>query len=138
MTVFGVLRVWHGALSAGDLIVFVSYTRKAHSPMRSFAREATKLTAALARADRVAEVLSADEVLLEDGRAYHGGRARGEIELDDVSLRLRRRAARAASDVSLHRRSRRARRARRPVRRRQVDARARSSPASTTRPRAPC
>ena len=51
-TVVGVIRVSHGALCPGDLIVFVSYTRKAHSPMRSFAREASKLTAALARADR--------------------------------------------------------------------------------------
>ncbi len=84
VTVFGVLRVWNGALSAGDLIVFVSYTRKAHSPLRSFAREASKLTAALARADRVAEVLSADEVL-PDGH-YRGGRARGEIVLHDVSF----------------------------------------------------
>jgi ATP-binding cassette subfamily B protein/subfamily B ATP-binding cassette protein MsbA len=84
VTVFGVLRVWHGSLSAGDLIVFVSYTRKAHSPLRSFAREASKLTAALARADRVAEVLSADEVL-PDGH-HHGGRARGEIALEDVSF----------------------------------------------------
>jgi ATP-binding cassette subfamily B protein/subfamily B ATP-binding cassette protein MsbA len=38
VTVFGVLRVAAGALTPGDLIVFVSYTRKAHSPLRSFAR----------------------------------------------------------------------------------------------------
>jgi ATP-binding cassette subfamily B protein len=84
VTVFGVLRVWNGSLSAGDLIIFVSYTRKAHSPLRSFAREASKLTAALARADRVAEVLSADDVLPEGH--YHGGRARGEVALQDVSF----------------------------------------------------
>ena len=52
--------------------------------MRSFAREASKLTAALARADRVAEILTADEVL-EDG-TYHGPRARGEITLENVSF----------------------------------------------------
>jgi ATP-binding cassette, subfamily B, bacterial len=84
VTVFGVLRVTHGELSAGDLIVFVSYTRKASSPMRSFAREAAKLTAALARADRVAEILSADEIL-EDG-SYRGPRANGEITLADVAF----------------------------------------------------
>jgi ATP-binding cassette, subfamily B, bacterial len=79
-----VLRVTHGQLSAGDLIVFVSYTRKASSPMRSFAREAAKLTAALARADRVAEILTADEIL-EDG-SYRGPRATGEITLDAVGF----------------------------------------------------
>ena len=52
--VVGVLRVAHGAISPGELIVFVSYTRKAHNPMRSIARETTKVAAAMAqgRADR--------------------------------------------------------------------------------------
>jgi len=97
VTVVGVLRVSHGALSPGDLIVFVSYTRKASSPMRSFAREAAKLTAALARADRVAEVLTEDDVL-QDG-TYHGPRARGAIELRDVSFAYGDRHA--VHDVSL-------------------------------------
>jgi ATP-binding cassette subfamily B protein len=86
VTVFGVLRVAKGELSAGDLIVFVSYTRKASSPMRSFAREASKLTAALARADRIAEILSTDEVIEDKPGAYAGPRARGEIELQNVSF----------------------------------------------------
>jgi ATP-binding cassette subfamily B protein len=84
VTVFGVIRVSKGELSAGDLIVFVSYTRKASSPMRSFAREASKLTAALARADRIAEILRTDE-MLADG-SYRGPRARGEVELHDVTF----------------------------------------------------
>jgi ATP-binding cassette subfamily B protein len=86
VTVFGVLRVAKGELSAGDLIVFVSYTRKASSPMRSFAREASKLTAALARADRIAEILSTDEVIEDKPGAYRGPRASGEIELQNVSF----------------------------------------------------
>jgi ABC-type multidrug transport system fused ATPase/permease subunit len=86
VTVFGVLRVAKGELSAGDLIVFVSYTRKASSPMRSFAREASKLTAALARADRIAEILSTDEVIEDKPGAYNGPRASGEIELQNVSF----------------------------------------------------
>jgi ATP-binding cassette subfamily B protein len=86
VTIAGVFRVAKGQLSAGDLIVFVSYTRKAHSPMRSFAREASKLTAALARADRVAEILTEDDLLEEKPDAYTGGRATGEIELHNVSF----------------------------------------------------
>jgi ATP-binding cassette subfamily B protein len=86
VTVFGALRVAKGELSAGDLIVFVSYTRKASSPMRSFAREASKLTAALARADRIAEILSTDEVIEDKPGAYRGPRASGEIELQNVSF----------------------------------------------------
>jgi ABC-type multidrug transport system fused ATPase/permease subunit len=84
VTVFGVIRVSKGELSTGDLIVFVSYTRKASSPMRSFAREASKLTAALARADRIAEILAADD-FLTDG-TYRGPRATGAIELEAVTF----------------------------------------------------
>jgi ABC-type multidrug transport system fused ATPase/permease subunit len=85
--VVGVLRVAAGALSPGDLIVFVSYTRKAHNPLRSLAREATKVAAAMARAERIAEILSSDEVLSEPPDAHRGGRAQGAIELQDVSFR---------------------------------------------------
>ena len=84
--VFGVVRVAAGALSPGDLIVFVSYTRKAHSPLRSLAREAAKVAAAMARAERVAEVLAADEVLEDRPGAHRGGRAGGEVELEHVSF----------------------------------------------------
>ena len=120
--VVGVLRVAHGALSPGELIVFVSYTRKAHNPLRRMARETTKAAAAMARMERLAEVLAADEVLEErpgrPPRAARGGgaRARGRV------VRLHAVAARAAR-ADAGGRARRARRGDGPVRRRQVDAR---------------
>jgi ATP-binding cassette subfamily B protein len=86
VTVFGVVRVSKGELSAGDLIIFVSYTRKASSPMRSFAREASKLTAALARADRIAEILATDEVIEDKPGGYSGPPAHGAIALEHVSF----------------------------------------------------
>ena len=75
--VVGVLRVADGALSPGELIVFVSYTRKAHNPLRRMARETTKVAAAMARMERLADILGADEVLEERRGAHRGGRARG-------------------------------------------------------------
>ena len=100
VTVFGVIRVSKGDLCVGELVVFVSYTRKASSPMRSFAREAAKLTAALARADRIAEVLTEDDLIEDRPHAYRGGRARGELELEHVSFQYA--AERAAlQDVSI-------------------------------------
>jgi ATP-binding cassette, subfamily B, bacterial len=85
--VFGVLRVAAGAIGPGELIVVVSYARRAHGPMRSLAREATKIAAAMARAERVAELLAEDEVLEERPGAYRGGRAAGAVALEDVSFR---------------------------------------------------
>jgi ATP-binding cassette subfamily B protein len=86
VTVFGVIRVSKGELSVGDLIIFVSYTRKASSPLRSFAREATKLAAAMARAERIAELLSTDDVIEERPHAYHGPRATGDVVVEHVSF----------------------------------------------------
>ena len=120
--VVGVLRVAHGALSPGELIVFVSYTRKAHNPLRRMARETTKVAAAMARMERLAEILGADEVLEERPGAYRGGRAAGAVALERRVVRLRRVAARAAR-AHARRRGRRARRRHGPVGRRQVDAR---------------
>ena len=84
--VVGVLRVASGALTPGGLLVFVSYARKAHSPLRELAREATKVARAMARAERIGELLAADELLEERPGAYHGGRARGDVALDGVSF----------------------------------------------------
>jgi ABC-type multidrug transport system fused ATPase/permease subunit len=82
--VAGVLSVARGALSPGELIVFVSYTRKAHNPLRRMARETTKVAAAMARMERIAEILAAEDVLEERPGAYRGGRAAGEVALEDV------------------------------------------------------
>jgi ATP-binding cassette subfamily B protein len=84
--VVGAMRVAAGAIGPGELIVFVSYTRKAHGPIRSIAREATKVAAAMARAERVADLLAEDELLEERPDAYRGGRARGDVALEDVSF----------------------------------------------------
>jgi ATP-binding cassette subfamily B protein len=84
--VVGVMRVAAGAIGPGELIVFVSYTRKAHAPLRSLARESAKVAAALARAERVADVLAADDVLEERPGAYRGGRATGDVALERVSF----------------------------------------------------
>ena len=123
--VAGVLSVAHGALSPGELIVFVSYTRKAHNPMRSMAREVTKIAAGMARADRVAELLAEDDMLGERPNAYRGGRGRARRR----RVRLRRRpAGPAGTDAA--RQCGRARGGDGPVGRRQVDARgARRAPA---------
>src|SRR5215208_6927055 len=82
--VIGAVRVSHGAISPGELLVFASYTRKAQSPLRSFARELTKVAATMAKADRVAELLASDDVL-PDGD-HRGDRAGGEVRLDGVSF----------------------------------------------------
>jgi ATP-binding cassette, subfamily B, bacterial len=82
--VVGVLRVAAGALSPGDLIVFASYSRRLYRPLRDIARQASRVSRAMARAERIAELLGADEALEERPHAVAPGRARGELALEEV------------------------------------------------------
>jgi ABC-type transport system involved in Fe-S cluster assembly fused permease/ATPase subunit len=84
--VVGVFRVQAGALSPGDLVVMVAYARRIYRPLRSMAREWVRLSRAMARAERVAEILSAEDVLEEGGRARPFGNAQGRLEFDAVSF----------------------------------------------------
>lgn len=84
--VLGVFRVAAGAITPGDLVVFVSYAKKADSPLRHIARESVRIARSMARAERIAEILAADEMLAERPGAYRGGRAAGEVAFEDVSF----------------------------------------------------
>jgi ATP-binding cassette subfamily B protein len=84
--VLGVFRVAAGAISPGDLVVFVSYAKKADSPLRHIARESVRIARSMARAERIAEILAADELLAERPGAYRGERAAGEVVFEHVSF----------------------------------------------------
>src|SRR3954447_17004077 len=84
--VFGTYRVAAGAISPGGLVVFVQYSRKVYQPLKDIAKQSSKIAKRMARADRVAEVLSADQVLEDRPGAVAGDRALGQIALDGVSF----------------------------------------------------
>ncbi len=80
----GAIRVHSGDLKIGYLTVMVAYAGKVYRPLSAIARQASKISKSLARADRVAEILAADEVLADPPHGYDGGRATGEVQLDRV------------------------------------------------------
>lgn len=98
----GAFRVSAGALTVGSLIVFAQYSRRLYRPLKDIARYSTRAARALARAERIADVLSEDDLLRDRPGAYGTGRAAGRLEfkhvtfgydatrpgLDDVSLRI--------------------------------------------------
>ena len=84
--VLGMGRVATGALSPGDLVVMSSYTRRLYKPLRNIAKEANRIARAMARAERVAEVLGADELVEDRAGGHSGPRARGEVVLEGVSF----------------------------------------------------
>jgi ATP-binding cassette, subfamily B, bacterial len=82
----GVLRVAAGAVTAGELIVMYTYARRIDRPLRSIARNAARASRSLARAESIAEVLAAKEVVEDRPGAYRGERTSGELELKDVTF----------------------------------------------------
>ena len=82
--IIGTLRVAAGVISVGDLVVIAQYARKLYRPLSDLAKQSTKAARSMARAERVAEVLAADEVLEERPGAFAGARAQGVVDLDDV------------------------------------------------------
>jgi ABC-type cobalamin/Fe3+-siderophores transport system ATPase subunit len=66
--------------------VMHSYARRMYRPLRDHARQAGRVSRAMARAERVAAVLAEDAVLEERPGAFHGGRASGELTLERVSF----------------------------------------------------
>ena len=84
--VLGVVRVSTGAISVGAIVVFVQDARRLYRPLKDIAKHSTRISRAMARAERIADVLAADDVLPEPVGAPVPGRAAGALALRDVSF----------------------------------------------------
>jgi ABC-type multidrug transport system ATPase subunit len=84
--VLGAFRTASGAISVGDLVVIAQYSRRMYRPLSDLAKQSTRVSRNMARAERVAEVLAADDVLEDRPGAFAEGRAKGEVELRDVAF----------------------------------------------------
>lgn len=82
----GTLRVLHGHLTPGDLIVFVSYVRAAYRPLRRTSKSVARSAKALAAAERIVEILETEPDLTDRPDAEPAPALRGEITFDDVSF----------------------------------------------------
>src|SRR3954453_6601581 len=80
--VCGTYRVAAGAMSLGSLVVFVQYSRKVYAPLKDIAKQSSRIAKRMARADRIAEVLGADQLLEDRAGAAAGGRAAGRVALE--------------------------------------------------------
>ena len=98
----GVLSVADGRITPGDLVVVVAYTNKLYKPLKDIAKQASRAARALARLERIAEILSSDMMLADatDG-STSDHRAAGTIDLDDVYFRYTEERA-ALQGVTLH------------------------------------
>ncbi len=85
VAVIGALRVASGSLTLGEVQAFVQYTRQFTQPLTTVASMANLLQSGVASAERVFELLDADEEPVEGGSAA-AEVTRGEVAFEHVAF----------------------------------------------------
>ncbi|MFD9460528.1 ABC transporter ATP-binding protein [Streptomyces sp. NPDC060027] len=87
VAVVGGLRVASGSLSIGDVQAFIQYSRQFSMPLTQVASMANLVQSGVASAERVFEVLDADEQEADPKVSAGPGELRGRVALEHVSFR---------------------------------------------------
>lgn len=82
----GAYRALEGEISAGDLIVFLSYLRGVYRPVQTVARLTGKISKALVRADKIIEVFEMKPEALDRADAVSASGITGDIHFNSVSF----------------------------------------------------
>jgi ATP-binding cassette subfamily B multidrug efflux pump len=87
VAVVGGVRVATGALSLGDVQAFIQYSRQFTQPLTQVASMANLLQSGVASAERVFELLDAEEQVPDPVDAVPATTRRGRVEFEHVSFR---------------------------------------------------
>jgi len=87
IAVLGGLRVANGTISLGDVQAFIQYSRQFTQPVTQLASMANLLQSGVASAERVFELLDADEEVLDSGVDQLPAEARGHVRFEHVTFR---------------------------------------------------
>jgi ATP-binding cassette subfamily B protein len=86
IAVVGGLRVASGAMTLGDVQAFIQYSRQFTQPLTQVASMANLLQSGVASAERVFDLLDADEQSAEPEPGVRPDRKRGKVEFEHVSF----------------------------------------------------
>src|SRR4029078_12243317 len=87
VAVIGGLRVAHGSLSLGEVQAFIQYSRQFTQPLTTVASMPNLLQSGVASAERVFELLDADEEPADPADLPAPAVRRGEVAFEDVWVR---------------------------------------------------
>lgn len=87
VAVVGGLRVASGALSIGDVQAFIQYSRQFSMPLTQVASMANLVQSGVASAERVFELLDAEEQEADPVPGMRPDQPRGRVEMEQVSFR---------------------------------------------------
>jgi ATP-binding cassette subfamily B protein len=83
---FGTLQVLRGRLTAGDLVVFLTYLKNTFRPIRSYAKYTARIAKATASGERVIELLDEVPVIADAPGARPAPALTGHITFEDVDF----------------------------------------------------
>jgi ATP-binding cassette subfamily B protein len=81
---FGAHKALTGAISPGDLIIFVSYLRGIYRPIRTVANLSARTAKAIVRGEKIMEILEIEPEVKDRDDAITAKNVRGEIKFEDV------------------------------------------------------
>ncbi|KQX53053.1 MULTISPECIES: ABC transporter ATP-binding protein [unclassified Streptomyces] len=87
VAVVGGLRVASGTLSIGDVQAFIQYSRQFSMPLTQVASMANLVQSGVASAERIFELLDAEEQEPDSPTSAHPVDLKGKVALEDVSFR---------------------------------------------------
>ncbi len=82
----GASLVLHGAMTVGNLTVFLTYLSKFFKPVQDMAQQGNVLAQTTVALERIKDVLFADDMLPQKADAQAPGKLRGEIAFDQVAF----------------------------------------------------
>lgn len=85
--VAGAQRVATGAVTAGELVLFVSYATALLPPFFRFARQTVRMGTTVASADRLRTIMAREPEITDAPGAVGAGRLSGAVQLRDVSVK---------------------------------------------------
>ncbi|HSG99028.1 MAG TPA: ABC transporter ATP-binding protein, partial [candidate division Zixibacteria bacterium] len=82
----GIHRALEGIITAGDLIIFITYLRGVYRPLQNIARHTTKVAKALSRAEKISEIFDLQPEVQDIPNPISAAEVRWDFAFKDVSF----------------------------------------------------
>jgi ATP-binding cassette subfamily B protein len=82
----GALKALNGSISAGDLIIFVSYLRGIYRPIRMISRLSARIAKAVVRGEKIIEILEIEPEVKDSEGAVLVPKIKGKIKFENVDF----------------------------------------------------
>ncbi len=88
----GTQSVLNGALTAGELVVYLAYLKRGFKPLQDFAKYTGRLSKAIAAGERITELLREQPDIVDSPSAVAAPKFRGSITLENLCFAYKRTA----------------------------------------------